>query len=236
MKRVLNQALSLFSPVKRARQESESSTDTAPKSAKKPRPSLADTYAHLDAIERLQARLLSLDKECLRAQLEVQRSFDAKKTPLIEQRKLEIMKIPDFWCRAIGNHPFTNQEAWNQGDEEIMSFLESIELEDNLDDNGSYNLRFKFGEDNPFFSNSELVRFVNILEDQSDIVTSTPILWAPRRKPPTHAKSFFVWFSSIGGIPIEDDFGEILRRDLWQNPYPYYLNLGPSSTQTETNE
>jgi template-activating factor I len=223
MKRVLNQALSFFSPVKKARREEET-----PTAKRAPRPSLADTYAHLDAIERLQSRLLTVDKECLTEQLEVQRKHDLRKIPLQEQRKEEISKIPDFWVTAIGNHPFTNQEPWPR-DREILSYLESIDLEDNLDDNGSYNLTFKFGSGNPFFSNSELVRSVTILEDQSDVVTSTPILWAPKRKPPPHSKSFFAWFSSPGGVALEEDFGEILRRDLWQNPYPYYLNLAPHS-------
>lgn len=234
MKRVLNQALSLFSPVKRARRGD--SEEVPPKSTKKPRASLADTYAHLDAIERLQARLLSVDKECLREQLEVQRSFDFKKTPLLIQRDEEILKIPEFWKTAIGNHPFTNQEAWSLGDGEILSYLESVALEDNIDDNGSYILTFKFSHDNPNFSNRDLVRSVTILEDQSDVVSSTPIMWAPRRKVPIHAKSFFAWFSSTGSIPIEEDFGEILRRDLWQNPYPYFLNLGPQQQASTTLE
>lgn len=230
MKRVFNQALSLFSPVKRMRRdEAEEMNQAPPKSAlRRPRASLADVYAHLDAIERLQSRIYVIDKECLREQLELQREFDNKKTPLLSQRQQEIAKIPDFWYTAIGNHPFTNQEAWLKGDRDILSFLDSIDLDDNMDDNGSYAITFRFAGGNPYFSNAELIRTVTILNDQSDIVTNTPIMWAPKRKAPTHAKSFFNWFSSSGGLALEEDFGEVFRRDLWQNPYPYYLNLAPN--------
>ena len=236
---MLDQALSLFSPVKRLKRSSDEQAP-APSTLKRPRPSMADIYAHLDAIERLQSRLLSVDKDCLREQLEVQRTYDAKKIPLLAQRGLEISKIPDFWVTAIGNHPFTNQEAWISGDRDILSYLESIDLEDNLDDHGSYTLRFSFSEKNPFFSNHELTRSVTILEDQSDVIHSSPILWAPGRRCSSHPKSFFAWFTSTESPGIEEDFGEILRRDLWQNPYPYYLNLSPGdpvrSTSLESQE
>lgn len=222
MKRVL----SLFSPPKKL--------ELSP-AAKRPRASLADVYAHLDSIERIQSRLLVIDKDCAREQLAVQRSFDAKKYSILEQRKEEISKIPLFWVTAIGNHPFTDTEAFVK-DREILAYLESIDLEDNLDDNGSYFLRFKFDSDsNPFFSNAELVRRVTILDDQTETVTATPILWAPKKQP-THPRSFFAWFSSSGGSSLEDDFGEVLRRDLWQNPYPYYLNLAPREPSSPSPE
>lgn len=217
------------------RDEGELNKPTPPKAVlRRPRASLADVYAHLDAIERLQSRLYVIDKECLQEQLELQRKYDMKKTPLLSQRQQEIAKIPDFWATAIGNHPFTNQEAWLKGDRDILSFLDSIDLEDNIDDNGSYVITFRFAEGNPYFSNAELVRTVTILNDQSDIVTSTPIMWAPKRKTPMHAKSFFNWYCSTGGLALEEDFGEVFRRDLWQNPYPYYLNLAPNQPGPST--
>jgi hypothetical protein len=223
MKRML-QALISSPPEKRVRREEEKQSVR-----KTPKASLADVHAHLDAIERLQARLLAIDKDCLREQLEVQRKHDNSKMPLLGQRKEEISKIPGFWLTAIGNHPFVSKEAWKH-DKEILSYLDSVELDDNTDENGSYTLTFRFSDANPFFSNWELIRSVTILEDQSDIVTSTPVMWAPNRKPqPVHPKSFFAWFSSNGGLAIDEDFGEVLRRDLWQNPYPYYLNIAPNA-------
>jgi template-activating factor I len=165
----------------------------------------------------------------------VQRSFDAKKISILDQRSEEIAKIPLFWVTAIGNHPFTDPDAFVK-DREVLAYLLSIELEDNLDDNGSYSLTFRFDCDtNPFFSNAELVRKVTILDDQTEAVSVTPILWAPKKQP-SHAKSFFTWFSSATCTPLEDDFGEVLRRDLWQNPYPYYLNLAPRDPELEQNK
>ena len=223
MNRVLHKALSLFSPSKRSSSSKKRGIEEAMESSSKKQ---RDVHAHLDAIERLQTTLLSLDKACSREQLEIQRKYDLEKTPLILERKKEMDKIPHFWAEALGNHPATNQEAFVT-DREILEYLASIELEDNLDDNGSYLLRFVFDSaNNPFFSQSELVRKVTILEDQTDEVFSSPISWAPNKKP-KHPESFFAWFSSSAGNSPNEDLGEVLRRDLWQNPYPYYLNLGP---------
>ena len=226
MKRVFNQALSLISPTRR-----DKASPGAP-AAKRPRAQssvgTADVYAHLDAIERVQSRLLTIDKECSREQMEVQRRFDAEKLPLIQVRKNEIARIPYFWMTAIGNHPSTDQGAFTK-DKEILAYLETIELDDNIDDNGSYTLTFKFDSGNPYFSESELVRKVAISDDQTDEIECTNISWAPRKKP-VHSKSFFAWFSSSSNNGNwELDFGEVIRRDLWQNPYPYYLNVSPHS-------
>lgn len=228
MKRVINKALSLFSPTKRSRKRSAQDEED-PVGVGCSKRICSDVHAHLDAVERLQATLLALDKVCSKEQLELQRKFDAQKEPLLLQRREELKKIPLFWATALGNHPATNQEAFSK-DREILQYLTSIELEDNLDDNGSYKLIFSFESSiNPFFPQTELVRSVTILEDQSDLVTWTPITWAPGKRP-KHPSSFFAWFSStINEHPQSDDFGEVLRRDLWQNPYPYYLNLSPNS-------
>ena len=221
MKRVLNQALSFISPNRR---QEESRTSSPP--AKRSRS--ADVSAHLDAIERLQSRLLVIDKDCSREQLAVQRRFDLMKDPILTEREDEIAKIPNFWATAISNHPATDPEAAGR-DREILGFLQSIDLEDNIDDNGSYTFTFNFdAKRNRFFPHSQLVRKVTILDDQTDVVEATHISWAPKKKP-THPKSFFAWFASTTGSGVgEEDFGEVLRRDLWQNPYPYYLNIAPT--------
>lgn len=223
MKRMLNQALSLISPNRREdRSPTGSETSSTPPTKRARQSSVSDVYAHLDAIERLQTRLLAIDKECSEEQMAVQRKFDTMKDPLISQRREEISKIPMFWATAIGNHPATDTTAFS-ADRPILAFLESVELEDNLDNNGSYSLKFYFAS-NPYFPQSEISRTVTISDDQTDEVDSTPISWAPKKKP-SHPLSFFAWISSSGNGHWESDFGEILRRDLWQNPYPYYLNL-----------
>jgi hypothetical protein len=186
MKRVINKALSIFSPSKRSslrkRPVDEFGSSESP-SLKKPKRVCDDLHAHLDAIERLQSTLLSLDKACSKEQLEIQRKYDAEKAPLLLQRRIETNKIPSFWATALGNHPATNAEAFLV-DREILDFLTSIDLEDNIDDNGSYQLRFIFDSScNPFFPQSELVRTVTILDDQTDQVTCTPISWAPGKRP-----------------------------------------------------
>lgn len=218
----MKRLLALFSSSSPGKQsESSPSTPPFPKRSKSLVPS-SDVHARLDSLERLQARLLALDVECSREQLAIQRKFDELRQPVLEQRRVEIGKIPYFWVTAIGNHPISDSKVFYACDSDPLSFLQEVELLDNLDDNGSYEVRLRFDSgNNPFFPETELVRKLTVLDDFSDDVSATHISWAPGKRPRTDPKSFFTWFAGNGN----EDFGEVLRRDLWQNPYPYYLNL-----------
>ena len=222
MKRAVQAITSMFSPNKRQRKEVVSTTP------KRVRPT--DVNSQLDALERIQSRLLSLDKQCAAEQLEIQLKYDSEKRPILDQRKDVISEIPGFWMTAIGNHPMTNSAAFHTEDRYILQHLCEIEIYDNLDINGSYNLIFKFLENNIYFSESEIIRKINISNDQSESISVSPISWAPKKKPKSPT-SFFAWLASTD--TQEDDFGEVLRRDLWQNPYPYYLNISPTMMRGE---
>jgi len=194
-----------------------------------------DLHAHLDAIERLQSRLLFLDKECTNEQLVVQRKFDNMKKPIWEERCEFFKKIPKFWSVAIGNHPLViDQKVFIKEDAPILAHLVDIQLDDNIDDNGSYELLFKFDQSrNHFFSESQISR-KTIINDQGKIeVKISRISWAPKKKPKSK-KSFFNWLSSEDVMDNNGvDVGDIFRTDLWQNPYPYYLNLSPGEYSWE---
>jgi len=226
---------SFFSPTKRARDDSDSESISLAqmkrrkKSRRSSSVSSSDIPSHLEALERLQSLLLDLDQECTNEQISIQRKYDAKKKPAWDQRTSIISQIPDFWATAIGNHPMTSPHEkifWKQ-DFPILSLLTEIELRDNLDDFGSFELLFRFDHDNNiYFSESQIIRKF-IVEKNREYVTVTPVTWAPGKKPKSK-KSFFYWLCS-GEILNDDqiDIGDIFRTDLWQNPYPYYLNLSP---------
>lgn len=232
---VQNLVSSFFSPTKRPREEqtaddSSSLGNTGEYRRKRSRRrSSSDVPSHLEALERLQSRLLQLDEECTKEQMIIQKKFDEQKFPIWNERKSFINQIPDFWATAIGNHPVTKHEKffWNN-DFQILSFLIDIDLRDNIDDFGSYEIIFSFDSDrNIFFSESQVTRTVSINKNGDENVNITPITWAPGKRPKSK-KSFFHWLSSKQVLnDDDDDVGEIFRTDLWQNPYPYFLNLSP---------
>ena len=191
--------------------------------------SSADIPSYLEALERLQSRLLELDEECTEEQISIQKKFDAEKRPVWEKRKSLIDQIPDFWATAIAHHPLTAHEKifWKQ-DFPILSLLTQIDLIDNIDKFGSFDLIFRFQADNNiFFSETEIVRKLIVTSGNQEHVSVTPVTWAPGKKPKSK-KSFFFWLCS-NEVCNDDgiDIGEIFRTDLWQNPYPYFLNLSP---------
>jgi hypothetical protein len=213
MKRAIETLQSLFSPTKRLRSETPA------------KPSV-DINSQLDELERIQSVLLDLDKSCCEEQLVVQRKYDLQKNPHFETRRETIKSIPNFWATAIKNHP--SCEGISGYELEILQSLEDITINDNLDSNGSYEIVFSFTS-NSYFSESKISRKI-IFGEQLDILRS-PLNWAPGKKPPHSNKfSLFHWITNntYGGV---DDFGETLRRDLWQNPYPYFLDLAPNESR-----
>jgi len=179
-----------------------------------------DIQAYLDQLLRIQESLGALDKACALEQIQIQRKFDTQKTPLIETRREALDCIPGFWGKAIMNHPDVKTRS---GDSEILNFLEDVHLIDNEDDNGSHTISLRWGERNIFFPEKQIKRVVKIGNDDVENVTNSQISWAPGKKP--EKGSFFDFFST--DLTDECDFGEILRRDLWINPYPYFMNISP---------
>jgi len=182
----------------------------------------ADVQAYVDTVKRLQEQLNTLDSECAREQLRIQREFDAKKEPLLKARTDAVSCIPNFWRATILNHPdiFKSEQ-----DAEILSYLDELCVADNEDDFGSHTIRLSFADGNPFFSEKELVKKITVLEDNTEQVNNSSISWAPGKKPAS--KSFFdYWNSDVSG---NGDLGDIIRRDLWINPYVYFLCLPPDT-------
>ena len=181
-----------------------------------------DVQAYLDALKRVQQELNTLDGACAEAQLRIQREFDAKKEPLLKARAETVVCIPGFWKTALTNHPDVYK---SENDAEILSFLESLSVQDNEDDFGSHTIKLQFADGNPFFSEKELVKKIRILEDNTEQITNPAISWASGKKPKT--KSLFDYFSADASE--DNDLGDVIRKDLWINPYVYFLALPPES-------
>ena len=191
-----------------------SMSEASPWSARKRRSS--DSGAYLASIARLQEGLGELDRHCAEEQVIIQKKYDKQKEPLIKARSAAIANIPGFWRTALINHPdvFISEQ-----DLPILQYLDDIHLEDNQDDYGSHIITFRWIEGNPYFSEREI--FKKVLISDSESITNSSISWAPGKAP--KGDSFFDFFTVDVSAP--GDLADLLRRDLWINPYPYYLGV-----------
>lgn len=98
---------------------------------------------HMKDLDGIQAELQKLEEECAKQQMVVQKEFDEKKKPVLVKRQEIIDKIPGFWCRCLRNHP---QLAYLvEEDIPVLEHLKRIDLDDNIDEHGSYKIKFVSG-------------------------------------------------------------------------------------------
>lgn len=180
---------------------------------------------------------MELDNECAKEQMAIQRQFDEKKKPIFDERRSIIEKIPKFWAETISKHPVF-QENMHQEDLEVLEFLKDIELEDNLDDEGSYKIKLVFDEAvSDIMEPNVLVKHV-VFKDNEEVVNEvTRIKWmkeSPRDAiekklaETDDSKEFRRSIISFFDLFSEDtlgesiDIGEVIRRDIYHAPLLYY--------------
>merc|ERR1712189_91354 len=98
--------------------------------------------------------------------LAVERKFNKLRKPLYQKRQEQIRKIDKenqtkFWWTAFQKHPML-APMLSPEEEEIMAYLDEIEVVDNDDIKSGFEIKFNFQE-NPSFTNKPLVKsfFVN---------------------------------------------------------------------------
>ena len=102
----------------------------------------------------VQAEILYLEERCAAEQTAKQNQYDSKKKPLLVKRALGLREIPQFWRTVIGVvHKIAGCEPFATKDElGLLSYLQEIFVEQNVDENGSYLMRFEFAKNNPYVS------------------------------------------------------------------------------------
>ncbi|KAL8451270.1 hypothetical protein Emed_002071 [Eimeria media] len=200
----------------------------------------------MEDLEKIQKALQELDEQCARQQMEVQKKFDDSKKPILEKRQSVLDKIPGFWATALRNHHMF--ALLSEEDEPVLKHLRSIELDDNLDDAGSYRIKFVFGEGaKEHFSPLELVKEVRFGAPgpgDEEVVEATEIVWKNKEKNPVAVVtaerekaaaaaddddddsapwSLFEWFTKEPWPESRPDVGEVIRREIWHSPVAYFL-------------
>ncbi|GIX65430.1 nucleosome assembly protein [Babesia caballi] len=192
-----------------------------------------DILPHINDFDAVQKELLRIDEECASKQIELQREYDRRKQPYFNKRQEIISRIPGFWAKAITHHP--GLSYLTTADLPILEQLNSIQLDDNLDNNGSYKITLIFNEAaREFMEPLVLCKHIVFADNKENVVECTKINWQPGKSPIEVAVkartdercidwSLFEWFTEEEWVN-RPDFGEILRRELWHAPLAYYLD------------
>jgi len=212
----------------------------------------------LRAMAKIQDELQTIDDECVKEQMQIQKKYDVKKAPFFAQRHEYIDQVPNFWGKALLNHGALDQIVG--ADKEILNFLKCIDLEDNLDDAGSYKVKFVFSEEaSEYFEPLELIKHIVFSDSSTPVVEFvTPITFKNDKDPREIAKknrkegfadswSIFEWFAKTPAYEVSaeeadqgfispPDLGEIIRRHFWHSPLSYFLNDDSDSDASEHSE
>lgn len=208
--------------------------------AKKPHIAASpDEEESLKALAEIQDKLQGIDDDCVKEQMQIQKKYDVKKAPLFEERQGVISRVANFWGKALLNHGALSTTV--EEDKEFIRCLSCIDLEDNLDDAGSYKIKFVFSDEvknrleplelvkHVVFSESNVavVKFVTQIKFK-DGPDPREVAIQKRKEGDSDGWSIFEWFSESDtvGEPGDEapDLGEVIRRHFWHSPLSYYLN------------
>lgn len=213
-------------------------------------------FEALKECEELSEKLHAIDMECAAQQMKIQREFDSKKKPMLLQRDKILASKPGFWGNIIAIYP-NFEESLNPADIDILKkYLETIEVNDNLDEEGSYEIIFGFNSASPFTPTTLRKKVVFNQDDKiviDDVETTQIVFTDPKSDPRTLVAalqrdeeeeeededsfapgSFFSWFSEPTiSHPVLENFGEIIRRQIYPNPHSIAALLVEDSDQSD---
>lgn len=185
----------------------------------------------MQEVQDVQLELQLLDERCAEEQLGIQHRYDQLRRPHFDKRTALLRRVPRFWQAAFLGHP---AHLVHPAEIDALAHLQDLDVRDNLDHNGSYEVSATFTE-NELFKERTVTKKV-IFQEALAKAIHAGVLTAAGEKGRTvlegvggrAARSVLGWLTSreeaCGGPGSpEEDLGEVLRRDLWQDPVPYYL-------------
>jgi len=201
-----------------------------------------ETQDAIEEIDRVQCEIDKLNEEASEEILKVEQKFNKLRQPHYKNRSEIIAKIPAFWVTVFVNHPQLST-LLDEEDEEALHFLKRVEVQEFDDIKSGYRINFHF-ETNPYFENEVLFKEFHLNDDGEPTCKSSSINWksgknltedvskqnsveskAPRKRSHKEASLFFSWFNDHSDAS-SDDFGEVIKDDIWPNPLQYFLAQG----------
>jgi template-activating factor I len=216
-----------------------------------------ETQDAIEEIDRVQCEIDKLNEEASEEILRVEQKFNKLRQPHYKNRSELIAKIPNFWVTVFVNHPQLSQ-LLDDEDEDALQYCKRIEVQEFEDIKSGYRINFYF-ETNPFFDNEVLFKEFHLNENGEPTCKSSEIKWKPGKnlceaesngKSTSNASSpdkgkkrghkessslFFAWFNDHTDAS-SDDFGEVIKDDIWPNPLQYYLVQDEDDEENEDDE
>lgn len=194
----------------------------------------------IEEIDRVQCEIDKLNEEASEEILKVEQKFNKFRQPHFKTRSDLISKIPNFWLTVFVNHPQLST-LLDEDDEEALQYLKKVEVQEFEDIKSGYKINFNFDHNkNPFFENETISKEFHLNENGEPSCKSTQIKWKPgknlteeskpelntdksaKKRVHKEASLFFSWFNDHTDAS-GDDFGEVIKDDIWPNPLQYFL-------------
>jgi len=213
---------------------------------------LTEEEHQLTKIRDTQESLDDLNEKASEEILAVERKFNKLRVPLFGKRQETIRQLDKqsntkFWWTSFQRHPMLFPML-SPEEEGIMSHLDEIEVNDNDDIKSGYEIKFHFAK-NPYFTNKTLtkgfyVKDTGIVENQSPTIewkTGKNLFENEKNKPKKKAEEeedseddteheFFAWLIR-NHEEATDEVADIIKDDLWSNPYQYFMGQEESSDE-----
>jgi len=201
-----------------------------------------DAQEAIDEIDRVQCEIDKLNEEASEEILKVEQKFNKLRQPHYKKRSDLISKIPNFWVTVFVNHPQLST-LLDEDDEEALQYLKKVDVQEFEDIKSGYRINFYFDNaKNPFFENDVLFKEFHLNDNGEPTCKSSQIKWKPgknlteeskssgdskgaRKRAHKEASLFFSWFNDHSEAS-GDDFGEVIKDDIWPNPLQYFLAQG----------
>jgi len=195
------------------------------------------TQAAIEQMDQIQQDVDRLNQQASEEILKVEQKFNKLRSPYFEKREVQTEKIPHFWAWVLLNHPQFSCLLSETDEKIFMTYLTKLVVKDVEKEATGFSINFHFSE-NEYFENKVLSRTFAMGEDGEQLFSGTEIKWKEGQeltKKPEDPNSeeavakyptFFEWFSeddNPNSMLAADEFGEIIKEDIWANPLQYYL-------------
>jgi len=184
-----------------------------------------------------------IDRQCAAEQIQVQQKHDRLKQKHYAERSKMILEIPQFWKIVLLKF-FEPVEFILEEEKPIFEYLKDINLQDNIDMQGSHKYTLTWKE-NPYFEELKWTRDVKIEEtddkhksepgwsemDEMALhlkITSSPITWKKKicddfGSDENAQRSFIHWWTCKDDPDESNSVAQLLRETVWDEAITIYL-------------
>ncbi|XP_058515284.1 testis-specific Y-encoded protein 9-like [Ochotona princeps] len=173
----------------------------------------------------------------VRARERLKQRLLQRREVLMQHRGIIIQNIPGFWAKVFVNHPQMSAMVRDK-DQDILSYMINVQVEELEHPHNCYKIMLFFGI-NPYFSNELIVKEYLSNVNGYSAYHSTPVKWLQDYKREAHSYRYYNNSLSIFNWLADHTFvgsnwiAEIICKDIWLNPLPYYFGAQASGDSIE---